>query len=310
MARPVKSNPKPDRHPLRHVAVVTSHEAEDAVGVVLEAIVGVTPSTHVDLPTQRVTVSAYRPLPDAEVASVRAKLRAALAGLAGHGIDASPARLSIRKVPARDWAESWKRHFHPMDVGGRLLVKPTWSRRRPKARQAVLLLDPGLSFGTGQHPTTRFCLEEVVRLHEPGQPRSLLDAGMGSGILALAAAAIGYQHVEGFDFDPDCVRIALENAQLNRLETKVALGEADVTRLPRRPVRTFDVVCANLMHDLLVAEARRIIARVAPGGRLVLAGILAHQFPAVEKAYGELGWKVERAVTDGEWRSATLASKP
>jgi len=305
MARPVK----PSNPPLRHVAVVTSHEAEDAVGVVLEAVAGVTPGVHVELPSQRVTVSAYVHVADAGVAPLRARLRAALDGLRGHGIDPAPATVTIRKVPPKDWSESWKRHFKPIEVGGRLLVKPTWSRRRPKAGAAVLLLDPGLSFGTGQHATTRFCLEEVVRLHAPGQRRSLLDAGMGSGILALAAAAVGYGHVEGFDFDPDCVRIARENARLNQLGRRVAFGEADVTRLPKRPERTFDVVCANLMHDLLVAECRRIAARVAPGGRLVLAGILSHQFPNVERAYADLGWAVERDATEGEWRSATLALK-
>lgn len=300
---------KPPKPPLRHVAVVTSHEAEDAVGVVLETVAGVTPGVHVDLPSQRVTVSAYVHVADAAVAPLRARLRAAIDGLPEHGIDPAPASLSIRKVPPRDWSESWKRHFKPIEVGGRLLVKPTWSRRRPKAGAAVLLLDPGLSFGTGQHATTRFCLGEVVRLLAPGQRPSLLDAGMGSGILALAAAAIGYGHVEGFDFDPDCVRIARENARLNQLARRVAFAEADVTRLPKRPERTFDVVCANLMHDLLVAECRRIAARVAPGGRLVLAGILAHQFPAVERAYADLGWVVERDATEGEWRSATFALK-
>lgn len=300
---------KPSNPPLRHVAVVTSHEAEDAVGVVLEAVAGVTPGVHVELPSQRVTVSAYVHVADAGVAPLRARLRAALDGLRGHGIDPAPAAVTIRKVPPKDWSESWKRHFKPIEVGARLLVKPTWSRRRPKAGAAVLLLDPGLSFGTGQHATTRFCLEEVVRLHAPGQRPSLLDAGMGSGILALAAAAVGYGHVEGFDFDPDCVRIARENARLNQLGRRVAFGEADVTRLPKKPERTFDVVCANLMHDLLVAESRRIAARVAPGGRLVLAGILSHQFAAVERAYADLGWAVERDATEGEWHSATLALK-
>lgn len=304
MARPLKPSP-----PLRGVAVVTSPEAEDAVGAVLEAITGVTPGVHLDLPTQRLTVSAFLGLADPEVAPLRARLRAALAGLPDHGIDPAPATIAIRKVPPRDWAESWKRHFRPMEVGPRLLVKPTWSRRRPRAGQAVLLIDPGLSFGTGQHATTRFCLSEVVRLQAPGSAPSLLDAGMGSGILALAAAAVGYGRVEGFDFDPDCVRIARENAALNGLEDRVTLRQADVTRLPARAARTFDIVCANLMHDLLVAEAPRISSRVAPRGGLVLAGILVHQFPAVARAYRALGWVVERDVAEGEWRSATFRRK-
>ena len=302
MARPLKSVV-----PLRCVAVSTSPSAEEAVSAVVEAVTGVVPGVHVDLASGTTTVAAYREVADGDVAPLRSRLRDALEELRGHGLDIGPATVVLRKVPARDWAESWKRHFKPMEVGARLLVKPTWSRRRARSGQAVLLLDPGLSFGTGQHATTRFCLAEVVRLHEPGRPKSLMDAGMGSGILALAAAAVGYGHVEGFDFDPDCVRIARENAVLNGLESRVTLGEADVTRLPRRAARVFDVVCANLMHDLLVAEASRIAARVAKGGRLVLAGILVQQFPAVEAAYRAQGWAVERDATEGEWRSATLA---
>lgn len=130
---------------------------------------------------------------------------------------------------------------------------------------------------------------------------------MGSGILALAAVALGYAPVEGFDYDPDCVRTARENAALNRLQDKVRFEQADVTRIPMRPERHYDVVCANLMADLLIAEAKRIVApRVAKGGRLVLAGILVTQFPQVEAAYGKLGWKRIADCTEGEWKSASF----
>ena len=294
------------KHPLRHVGVETNSLAEDAVSAVIEHLTGVTPGIHTDVQSGRVTVSAYLPLPDARTAPLRAELREALAALAGHDIDPAPALVRIRKVPARDWAESWKRHFKPIEIGSRLLVKPTWNRRRARSGQAVLTLDPGLSFGTGQHATTRFCLAEIVRFRSNAPNQSLLDAGCGSDILALAAAALGYSPVEAFDFDPDCVRISIENAALNHLDGRVQFEQADVTRLPKRPARRFDVVCANLMHDLLIAEAPRLVARIAPGGRLVLAGILATQFPAVEAAYLQLGWKLENAVTEGEWRSGSF----
>lgn len=294
------------KHPLRQVAVATNADAEDAVFATLERILGVTPGIHTDVQTGAVTVSTFCPLPDARVAPLRAEIRAALAGLVDCGVDPTPGRVAIRKVPARDWAESWKRHFKPVSIGRKLLVKPTWNRRKPVQGQAMVLLDPGLSFGTGQHATTRFCLQELVRFRNSDQPQSVLDAGMGSGILALAAVALGYAPVDGFDYDPDCVRTARENAALNGLQDKVQFEQADVTRIPMRPERRYDVVCANLMADLLIAEAKRIVARVAKGGRLVLAGILVTQFPQVEAAYGQLGWKRIADCTEGEWKSASF----
>lgn len=294
------------KHPLRQVAVATNADAEDAVFATLERILGVTPGIHTDVQTGAVTVSTFCPLPDARVAPLRAEIRTALAGLVECGVDPTPARVAIRKVAARDWAESWKRHFKPVSIGRKLLVKPTWNRRKPVQGQAMVLLDPGLSFGTGQHATTRFCLQELVRFRNPDRPQSVLDAGMGSGILALAAVALGYAPVDGFDYDPDCVRTARENAALNRLQDRVRFEQADVTRIPMRPERRYDVVCANLMADLLIAEAKRIVARVAKGGRLVLAGILVTQFPQVEAAYGKLGWKRIADCTEGEWKSASF----
>ena len=102
-------------------------------------------------------------------------------------------KIEIAKVKREDWAESWKRHFHPIEIGKTLLVKPSWSKKRPAKNQAVVILDPGLSFGTGQHPTTSFCLHQIARGRKNGTPRpSFLDIGTGSGILAIAAAKLGY----------------------------------------------------------------------------------------------------------------------
>lgn len=295
--------------PLRQVAVTTQPDAEDAVSAALERLMGITPGIHADVQTGAVTVSAFTPIPDADIAALRRNLREAIEGLVSFGIDPAPGKISIRKVPARDWAESWKRHFKPVSIGRRLLVKPTWNRRKPLPGQALVLLDPGLSFGTGQHATTRFCLQELADFRDPSRPQSLLDAGMGSGILALAGCALGYSPVEGFDFDPDCVRTARENAALNQLQKQVTFEQADVTKLPRKPARRFDVVCANLMADLLIAHAPRLVDRVLPGGRLVLAGILATQFADVEATYTALGWTRVNDTTEKEWRSGSFARK-
>lgn len=290
---------------LHQVAYVTDESAEDLASVLLEREVGSTPSIHTDALTRQSTVSVYVELASARVPEVRRALGLAWKEAAVGDATLGTARIRIRKVRPLDWAESWKRHFRPLEIGHKLLVKPTWSRKRARAGESVILLDPGLSFGTGQHATTHFCLTQVVGLRTEAS-QSLLDLGCGSGILGLAAARLGYQPVEAWDYDAEAVRIAGENAELNQLGMVVHPKVADVVQLPIHPKERFDVVCANLIYDLLIAERERIIAHVAEGGRLVLAGILTQQFPAVTNAYAELGWKLSNSATGGEWTSGTF----
>jgi ribosomal protein L11 methyltransferase len=292
---------------LRSISITTSLSAEDAVGVLLELEQGQTPSSYADALTRLSTVSVYGEIETRDVAGIKRRLREGLEALAADGIDVGPARIQVKKVPARDWSESWKRHFKPLDLGPRLLVKPTWSRRVPKKSQALVVLDPGLSFGTGQHATTRFCLEQLVALRDPAaSAQSMLDVGTGSGILAIAAVKLGYQPVNAFDFDPDCVRVANENTELNGVAAVLTVTHDDITQVPKKPKQRYSVVCANLIYDLLIAERDRLLARVAPGGSLVLAGILETQFTLVRKTFEAAGWKLVAATTDKEWRSGTF----
>ena len=294
---------------LRSISITTSLSAEDAVGVLLELERGQTPSSFADAVTRLATVSVYGEIATKDVASIKRRLREGLLALAADGIVVAPARIQVKKVPARDWSESWKRHFKPLDLGPRLLVKPTWSRRAPKKSQALVVLDPGLSFGTGQHATTRFCLEQLVALRDPQSAQSMLDVGTGSGILAIAAVKLGYQPVSAFDFDPDCVRVANENTELNGVAEILKVTQDDITQVPKKPKQRYSVVCANLIYDLLIAERDRLLARVAPGGSLVLAGILETQFNLVRKAFEQAGWQMLASKVDKEWRSGTFSEK-
>jgi ribosomal protein L11 methyltransferase len=294
--------------PLRQIAITTNPGAEDAVAALLEREFGQTPSVYTNADTLVTTVSVYWNLPDAEVTETKASLRDGLADTEENGLDVAPGRIAIRRVQACDWSESWKRHFKPIEIGRSLLVKPTWSNRVPKSGQQLVLLDPGLSFGTGQHATTHFCLTQVAKLRRAGERQSFMDMGTGSGILAIAAAKLGYAPVKAFDFDPDAVRISAENTELNGVTGAVELTQADLTKMPRGSKEKFDVVCANLIYDLLIAERDRILARLAPDGSLVLAGILATQFKAVEKAFAGAGLKLVTAKTDKEWRSGLFRS--
>ena len=294
------------KKPLRHISLGLDPQSEEAAAQLMEEVCGQVPSVYQDAQTGRMTLSVFIPVPQTAVARLRRDLTAGWKRLATAGLVHGTPALSTRLLPKRDWSESWKRHFSPIDLGPRLLVRPTWSRRRPRRGQALIEIDPGLSFGTGQHTTTRFCLEELVAHHTPGTPQSLLDAGTGSGILAIAAARLGYRPVEGFDFDPDCVRTAQENCRLNQLGSAVKVHQADLTRLPARTKERFDVVCANLIDDLLVNQRNRLAARVRPGGILILAGILNTQFQRVREAFLSLRFEQTRRETNGEWTSGTF----
>jgi ribosomal protein L11 methyltransferase len=213
-------------------------------------------------------------------------------------------RFSIRKLRHENWAESWKRHFKSIEIGSKLLIKPTWSKRKAKANQAVVTLDPGLSFGTGQHPTTRFCLEQIVAFRRGAQPQSFLDIGTGSGILAIAAAKLGYRPVHGFDLDAAAVRIARANAAKNGVSRKIRLVKKDVS--DQKPSEKYDLICANLLADLLLTERKRIVSLLKPEGRLVLAGILKLQFRDVQRAYEGAGLRLVARRGEDEWKSGAF----
>ncbi len=144
--------------PLWRVSVATSPEAEDAVAEMLGATFRRGSRTYFNLETGVSTVSVFR---DQKLNSpkVRARNRRRSLRIEDCGLKIGAGKIEIAKVKREDWAESWKRHFHPLEIGKTLLVKPSWSKKRPRKNQAVVILDPGLSFGTGQHPTTSFCLE-------------------------------------------------------------------------------------------------------------------------------------------------------
>ena len=288
------------------VSISTTAQGEEAVACFLEREFQKPASIYCDEATGARTVTIHpRRLPR-PVQALRARLRGGLRQLKDCGLDIGPARIAIQPLPRRNWAESWKRHFKPVDIGRFLLIKPAWSRRRPRRGQQVVILDPGLSFGTGHHPTTLFCLQQLALCRRPGQRQSFLDIGSGSGILAIAAAKLGYTWVEAFDHDPVAVRVSRQNAKKNQVEHRVWPRRQDLTTLqeggsgnPRR----YDVICANLARDLLLKEMGKICARLNPGGKLIVAGILRRQFGEVAKVLRGFNLTLQVSMDDKYWKS-------
>lgn len=291
---------------LLKVSVTVPLETEEAVAGCVERVFRQAPALYTDEETLWTEVSVFLPAERGLTPRSRARLEAGLQRFRAKGIPVGRGVIRVRAVPRRNWAEAWKRHFKPLDIGGQLLVQPSWSRRVPLPGQVVMQLDPGLSFGTGQHPTTAFCLEQIVAERPRRGAKSLLDVGTGSGILAIAAAKLGYGPVEALDLDPEAVKVARANARLNGVGRQIRFQRADVRRLPARPARRYAVVGANLLADLLTTEVDRLTRRVAAGGTLVLAGILATEFAAVCEMYAQAGWRrvADRRVK--EWQSGSF----
>jgi ribosomal protein L11 methyltransferase len=280
------------------VSITTSAAREEPVAGLLEETFQVSAAVYQDARTGRQTVTVYpsslRPTAAQARAGLKRALRRMLPGRCG---------LLIKELRRENWAESWKRHFKAMEIGGALLIKPGWSRRRARPGQRVVRLDPGLSFGTGHHATTSFCLEQLAACRRPGAGQSFLDIGTGSGLLAIAAAKLGYRPVQAFDFDPEAIRVSRANARRNRVQDRVRPRRQDLTRLPMRSRRRWDVICANLTADLLGSQAEKIQARLKPGGQLIVAGILRTEFCQIRDKFETFGLTLVGNEVKEEWHS-------
>ncbi len=291
---------------LLQISVVTSLEAEEAVADLLGRLFTRSAVVYINEETRKAVASVYCERTSEWSAGRRTALRAGLREICASGLDVGPATISARRVAREDWAESWKRHFKPIAIGSRLLIKPSWIKRRPRKGQAVVVLDPGLSFGTGNHPTTAFCLRELVERRDPGRPQAFWDVGTGSGILAIAAAKLGYSPVNAIDFDPEAIRVAEVNARLNAVSKRLCLRRQDIGRLPERGRGMYHLICANLISNLLLKEREKLVSRLRKDGTLVLAGILKTEFAEVRRAYEKRGLRFVRSQVEGEWESGVF----
>jgi ribosomal protein L11 methyltransferase len=294
---------------LWQVSIITSLEAEEAVVELLGKVFKRPAAVYSNEKTKVSRASIYCRKRSEWTPSKRESLVKGLQAIRASGLNPGAGRIAFKSLPGEDWAESWKRHFKPIAFGKKLLVKPSWIKSRPVRGQAVVILDPGLSFGTGNHATTSYCLEQIAAADMASDAKSFLDLGTGSGILAIAAAKLGFGPIRAVDFDPEAVRVARRNARQNGVEKCMDLRQEDITCVPMQSPVKYDFVCANLISNLLIAERRRIFNRLKKGGRLVLAGILRKEFPEVQEAFEELGLELVDSKTGREWRSGSLVKR-
>ena len=198
----------------------------------------------------------------------------------------------LEPLEDKDWEREWMDNFHPMQFGERLWICPSW-RDVPDPDAVNVMLDPGLAFGTGTHPTTALCLTWLDGIDMTG--KTVVDFGCGSGILALAALKLGAKKVIGIDIDPQALQATEENARRNGVEDRLSVY------LPEdQPTLEADVVVANILSGPLLALQDVISGFCKTEGLLVLSGILAEQVTSIETAYAR-DFVLEQSAIDGEW---------
>ena len=272
-------------------------------GTVVEpALAGAPGSEEAVLSADRPTlIRCYLPV-DQEIDAKRSKLLAAVQEASQHFT------ATERETAEEDWAEAWKRHFKARRIGSRIVIKPTWERYRARPGDIVVKLDPGMAFGTGDHPTTRACLRALEQYLRSGD--SVLDLGTGSGILAIAAAKLGAGAVLALDTDPLAVRAAQENCVLNQVTGTVTVQPGNLERTQQQGWKQADLLLANLNSQLHIELAPDIVGALSAEGVAVASGIGGPALRRVSAAYLRAGAQRISVRRHGEWRTLVFRKGP
>lgn len=219
-----------------------------------------------------------------------------LSSLGSHFVD----ELQTRVVDEEDWANAWKDYYHVTHIGRRLVIRPSWREYTPREHEVVVTLDPGMAFGTGVHPTTRMCLEQVEQRVQPGM--HVLDIGTGSGILALAAAKLGAERVDAIDNSSVAAESATANVAMNDLgdRIKVMLGVLDALEAERMAGQ-YDLVLANIIAHVIGSVAPYLAQVLTPQGLLVVSGVIEACRHDAEGPLLESGLKLVEEMKIDDW---------
>lgn len=233
-----------------------------------------------------------------------AAVRMAMSALKKDHPEYAPLLLTIADVADEDWENNWKQFYKPMEIGSRLLVVPEWEEAADPTR-VKLVLNPGLTFGTGSHATTRLCLTALEEAVHGGE--TVLDLGCGSGILSIAALRLGAVSAKAVDIDDKCLTVAYENAALNGIgKDRYAVLVGDV--LSNGALREalgggYDVVVANIVADVIIGLAPMVRQFLKPGGLFLCSGIIDTRAEEVADALRQNGWEIETTRSGEGWYS-------
>ncbi|MBE9547221.1 MAG: 50S ribosomal protein L11 methyltransferase [Proteobacteria bacterium] len=259
------------------------------------------PATPDDFPkaTDREELVAYLPS-DTHAEDRITSLKAYLDSLSEVFPELDKPDLSTETVIDPGWGEQWKKYFKPLRISRDIVVKPTWERYTPTGRDIVIEIDPGMAFGTGQHPSTRMCveaLENILLKDRTIEKWRVLDVGTGTGILGISCAKLGAERVVCLDIDTKAVEIAAKNASINRVEDRVKIINEDVSMYDD----TFDLIVANLTAKMLLTLRSHLISMLETGGYLVISGIIDQDRKIIEDHFLTGDITLHSVITEKEW---------
>ncbi len=212
--------------------------------------------------------------------------------------------LELHNVNEEDWSNAWKKYYHPVRVGKHLVVCPSWEDYARQPDDVVLILNPGMAFGTGTHDTTRLCMELLEKYLTPQD--NVLDVGCGSGILAITAALLGAKSIIGCDIDEVAVKVAGENAALNHVEDRISFHKGDLTS---QVEGSFQIICANIVADVIIRLSEDAGRYLAQGGIFIVSGIIDSREQDVLDALDRNGFAVIERRTSGGWVALACKAK-
>lgn len=214
-------------------------------------------------------------------------------------------RTEIDTMREEDWENNWKQYFKPIYVGDRLVIKPEWETIPDAENKIVFNIDPGMTFGSGQHETTRLCVETLDKIVK--KEDNVLDLGCGSGILSIIALMLGAKSAYAIDIDPNCEKIAYSNASLNGIGKDtytVEIGNIITNDAYKERVEKqgpYEIVVANIVADVIIPLSKDVKRYLKEGGTFIASGIIEHRFEEVKKAIIENGFEIIEIKKENDW---------
>ncbi len=203
-----------------------------------------------------------------------------------------------------DWANNWKQYFHPIEVGEKILIQPSWEELEGETDRIVFTVNPGMTFGTGTHHTTKLCIEELEKV--VNKDSSVLDLGCGSGILSIISLLLGAKEAYAVDIDPACEHVARENAEMNGVDlSKYHIYSGDVTNNTKLfetlNIRKYDVIVANIVADVIIAILPTVKKLIKENGTFICSGIIEERLSDVKEAMKKEGIDSSFVKYSGGW---------
>lgn len=249
-----------------------------------------------DFPKEGVLIKAYL-VNDRLFTETLERIKQKITELSTFRIDIGKNKVTVSEVDEKDWANAWKKYYHPVKVSNTITVVPTWEQYEPaNESEKIIELDPGMAFGTGTHPTTVLSIQALEKVIKDGD--EVIDVGTGSGILSIAAAKLGAKQIHAYDLDTVAISAAEQNVKLNRVESRISIQQNNLLENVRE---TADIVVANILADIIIRLADQATRAVKPNGYFVTSGIIQEKQQDVERALAKAGFLVEEVLQMEDW---------